>query len=132
MADVGFILQTFLSLSIATSARYVLFNVVHRSCNCRCYTAYVDVNISNKSNGSRNVYRAFEIYYAKLFVKNYMLVVCFPMRGPGIEPRSNHVGFLVDNMTLGGRFSSNTSGSPANSHSTDCSTFIIIYHLRLV
>jgi hypothetical protein len=27
-----------------------------------------------------------------------------------------------------GSFSPSTSVSPANSHSTDCSTFIIIYH----
>jgi hypothetical protein len=31
-----------------------------------------------------------------------------------------------------GTFSPITSVSPANSHSTDCSTLIIIYHLRLV
>jgi hypothetical protein len=31
-----------------------------------------------------------------------------------------------------GRFSSSTSVSPSNSHSTDCSTFIIIYHPGLV
>jgi hypothetical protein len=31
-----------------------------------------------------------------------------------------------------GRFSPSTSVSPANSHSTDCSTIIIIYHPGLV
>jgi hypothetical protein len=31
-----------------------------------------------------------------------------------------------------GRFSRSTSISSANSHSTDCSTFIIIYHPGLV
>jgi hypothetical protein len=31
-----------------------------------------------------------------------------------------------------GKFSPNTSVSPANSHSTGCSTIIIIYHLGLV
>jgi hypothetical protein len=31
-----------------------------------------------------------------------------------------------------GRFSSSTSFSPANFHSTNCSTITIIYHLELV
>jgi hypothetical protein len=31
-----------------------------------------------------------------------------------------------------GRFSPSTSVSPANSHSTDCSTFVIIYHPGLI
>jgi hypothetical protein len=41
------------------------------------------------------------------------------------------VGFVVDKVALGQVFFS-TSVSPANSHSTDCSTIIIIYHLGLV
>jgi hypothetical protein len=50
------------------------------------------------------------------------------------ETRSGDVGFVVDKVTLG-RFSPSTSVSPANSHSTGCSTFIIIiiiYHPGLV
>jgi hypothetical protein len=46
------------------------------------------------------------------------------------------VGFVVDTVALGQVFS-DTLVFPANSHSTDCSTiiiiiFIIIYHLGLV
>jgi hypothetical protein len=41
------------------------------------------------------------------------------------------VGFVVDEVALG-RFSSGTSVSPVDSHSTYCSTFIIIYHPGLV
>jgi hypothetical protein len=45
------------------------------------------------------------------------------------------VGFVVLKVALG-RFSPSTSVSPAGSHSTDCSTviiiIIIIYHLELV
>jgi hypothetical protein len=40
------------------------------------------------------------------------------------------VGFVVDKVALGQIFSE-YFGSPANSHSTDCSTFII-YHPGLV
>jgi hypothetical protein len=50
----------------------------------------------------------------------------FPQRWPGFEPRSDHVGFVVDSVVLG-------QVSPPSSHSTDCSTFIIIiYHPELV
>jgi hypothetical protein len=41
------------------------------------------------------------------------------------------VGFVVEKVVLGG-FSPSTSVSPANSLSTDCSTFIIVYHPGLV
>jgi hypothetical protein len=43
------------------------------------------------------------------------------------------MGFVVDKVALG-QVSPSTSVSPASSHSTDCSTFIviIIYHLGLV
>jgi hypothetical protein len=41
------------------------------------------------------------------------------------------VGFAVDKVAMG-QVSFGTSASPANSHSTDCSTFIIIYHLGLI
>jgi hypothetical protein len=41
------------------------------------------------------------------------------------------VGFLVDKVALGQVFS-DYFGFPAHSHSTDCSTVIIIYHLGLV
>jgi hypothetical protein len=37
------------------------------------------------------------------------------------------MGFVVDKAHWGG-FSPSTLVSPANSHATDCSTFIIIYH----
>jgi hypothetical protein len=48
-----------------------------------------------------------------------------PTAAARFEPRSGHVGFVVDKVALGG-FSPTTSVSPANSHSTDCSTLIII------
>jgi hypothetical protein len=51
-------------------------------------------------------------------------VTGFPQKRPGLEPRSGHVGFVVDKVALG-------QVSPANSHSTDCSTFII-YHPGLI
>jgi hypothetical protein len=54
----------------------------------------------------------------------------FPPRRLGFEPRLNHVGFVVDKVALG-QVSSEYFVSPANSHSTDWSTFIS-YHLGLV
>jgi hypothetical protein len=39
--------------------------------------------------------------------------------------------FVVEEVALG-KVSQSTSVSPANSHSTDCSTFIIIHHPGLV
>jgi hypothetical protein len=57
------------------------------------------------------------------------LVAGFPPRRPGFEPSSGHVGFVVDKAALGQGFSEHVS--PANSHSTDCST-LIIYHPGLV
>jgi hypothetical protein len=45
---------------------------------------------------------------------------------PGFDPRSDHVGFVVDRVQLG-QVLSEHFGSPANSHSTDCSTLIIIW-----
>jgi hypothetical protein len=59
------------------------------------------------------------------------LVAGFPLRRPGFEPRSVCVGFVMDKVTLG-RFSPSTSVSPANSDSTNCSTFFIGYHPGLV
>jgi hypothetical protein len=41
------------------------------------------------------------------------------------------MGFVVDKVALGQVFSE-YFGFPANSHSADCSTFIIIYHPGLV
>jgi hypothetical protein len=55
-------------------------------------------------------------------------VAGFSWRRPGFEPKSGHVGFVVDKV---GRFSLSTSVSPANSHSTECST-LITYHPGLV
>jgi hypothetical protein len=49
----------------------------------------------------------------------------------GLEPRSGHVGFAVDKVALG-KVSSESFGSPANSHSTYCYTLIIFYHPVLV
>jgi hypothetical protein len=54
----------------------------------------------------------------------------FPQRRPGFELRSGH-GFVVDKVALGQVFSKYLV-SPANSHCTDCFTFIIIYHEGLV
>jgi hypothetical protein len=42
------------------------------------------------------------------------------------------VGFVLDKVALEQVFSEYFVVSPANSHSTDCSTFIIIYHPELV
>jgi hypothetical protein len=44
---------------------------------------------------------------------------------------SGHVGFVLEKVALGQVFSK-YFGSPANSHSTDCSTFITVYHPGLV
>jgi hypothetical protein len=44
-----------------------------------------------------------------------------PTSGPGIDPWSGHVGFVVDEGHWG-MFPPSTSVSPANSHPTDCST----------
>jgi hypothetical protein len=42
------------------------------------------------------------------------------------------VGFVVDEVALGQIFFPSTSVSSVDSHSTDCSTFIITYHSGLV
>jgi hypothetical protein len=47
------------------------------------------------------------------------------MRRPRFDTRSRHVEFVVDKVHCG-RFSPSTLVSPANSHSTDGSTLIII------
>jgi hypothetical protein len=44
---------------------------------------------------------------------------------------SGNVGFVVVKVALG-RFSQSTSASPANSHSTDCTMYIVIYYPGLV
>jgi hypothetical protein len=49
-----------------------------------------------------------------------------PPRRPGFDPRSGHVGFVVDKVVLGKVFS-DYFGFHANSQSTDCFT-LIIYH----
>jgi hypothetical protein len=59
------------------------------------------------------------------------LVAGFPARRPGFHLRSGHVGFVVDEVALGQVFSKYFR-FPANSHSTDCSTLIIIYLQGLV
>jgi hypothetical protein len=59
------------------------------------------------------------------------LVAGFQPRRPGFEPGSVHVGFVVDKVVLGQVFSDYFS-SPANSHSTICSTIIIVCSLGLV
>jgi hypothetical protein len=48
-----------------------------------------------------------------------------------LDPRSGHVGFVVEKVALGQVFLG-TSISPVNSHSTSYSTIIIIYHSGLV
>jgi hypothetical protein len=60
-----------------------------------------------------------------------LLVSGFPPQLSDFEPRSGHTGFLVDKVALGQVFSEHF-GFPANSHSIDCSTIIITYHLGLV
>jgi hypothetical protein len=37
--------------------------------------------------------------------KSSLLVACFPTRRPGFEPRSGHVGFMVEKVALGQVFS---------------------------
>jgi hypothetical protein len=59
------------------------------------------------------------------------LVAGFPPQQPRFEPRSGHVGLVVDKVALG-LFSLSTSVSSANSHSTNCSTLIILCHTVLV
>jgi hypothetical protein len=82
----------------------------------------------------RSVCRLYEVRwkddrYAVPYLKR--LVAGFPLRLSGFEAKSGHVGFVVDKVALRHFFPS-TSVSPADSHSTDCSTFIIIYHPGLV
>jgi hypothetical protein len=59
------------------------------------------------------------------------LVAGFPPRRPGFEHRSGYVGFVVDRVHWS-RFSPSTSVSPANCHSTDYSTFIIIIIIIII
>jgi hypothetical protein len=55
----------------------------------------------------------------------HAIVQAVSHRRPGFEPRSVHVEF--GGQRHGGRFSPRASVSPANSHSTDCSTFIFCH-----
>jgi hypothetical protein len=54
----------------------------------------------------------------------------FPTAAARVRPRSRHVGFVVEKVTLGQVFSE-YFGFPSNPHSTDSST-LIIYHPGLV
>jgi hypothetical protein len=45
-----------------------------------------------------------------------------------IDPGSGQVGFVVDKLALG-QVSPSTSVSPANLHSTNCSTITLTYYL---
>jgi hypothetical protein len=55
------------------------------------------------------------------------LVAGFPPRQPEFEPVLCHAGFMVDEVAVGQAFSE-CLDFPANLHSTNCSTIIIIYH----
>jgi hypothetical protein len=76
-----------------------------------------------------SIYNA-DLQYFKAVPQLRRLVAGFPPRRPGLEPRSGHVGFVVDEVALGQVFPS-TSVSPANFHSTDCS-ILTIYHPGMV
>jgi hypothetical protein len=58
-------------------------------------------------------------------------VAGFPPLRPGFEPGSGHWDLWWTKWRWG-RFSPSTSVSPANLHSTNCSTITLIYHLGLV
>jgi hypothetical protein len=54
----------------------------------------------------------------------------FQLWWPGFDPRSGHVGFVVNKVTLG-QVSYKYLGFPLHNYHSDCST-LVIYHLRLV
>jgi hypothetical protein len=64
-------------------------------------------------------------------IQGPLLVAGFPRRRPGFEPGSGHMDLWWTKWRWG-RFSPSISVSPANFHSTNCSTITIIYHLGLV
>jgi hypothetical protein len=51
---------------------------------------------------------------------------------PGLDHGSGQVGFVVDKVALGQVFSEYFAVSPANFHSTNCSSIALTYHLGLV
>jgi hypothetical protein len=59
------------------------------------------------------------------------LIAGFLLWRPGFELGSGHVGLVVDEVALR-QVSSSLSVSPANLHSTSCSTITITHHLGLV
>jgi hypothetical protein len=59
------------------------------------------------------------------------LVAGFPPWRPGLEPRSRHVAFVVENVALG-QVLYDYYCSHANSYSIDCSTLVIIHHRDLI
>jgi hypothetical protein len=59
------------------------------------------------------------------------IVARFSPPWAGFDTMSGHVGFVVDKVALGQVFFKYFI-CPANSHTTDCSTIIIIYHPGLV
>jgi hypothetical protein len=59
----------------------------------------------------------------KYFVHLIVTVAGFPPLRLKLDPRSSHVGFVVDKVYWG-RFSLSTSASPSNSYSTKCSRLI--------
>jgi hypothetical protein len=67
------------------------------------------------------------IHFRIVLQSVYILQAGVPPRRSGFEPRSRNVGFVVDRVAVGQVFFPSTSFSPVNSHSTDCSTFIICH-----
>jgi hypothetical protein len=67
--------------------------------------------------------------YALPYLKRIVQVL--PPRRPGFEPKTSHVGFLAVKFYVM-QVSSKYFGFTGNSHSTDYSTVIIIYHPGLV
>jgi hypothetical protein len=67
-------------------------------------------------------------YLFKAVTQLKRLVAGFPRRQLGFDPQVRTCGMCGRQSGTEGRFSPSTSVSHANSHSTDCSIFIIIYH----
>jgi hypothetical protein len=66
----------------------------------------------------------------KAMLQLKLLVVGFPPRRSGLEPRSDHVGFVADKAALEQFFSKYSVFLAI--HSTDCFTLIIFHHPGLV
>jgi hypothetical protein len=115
--------------------------VANRSLNSQQFSGYIclivdfNMNTSLQDNIHSTNTRSLRIwcYFSWSINTEPKAVLLFPQeatyityfRWPGFEPKSGHVRFVVDKVAM-------RQVCPDNSHSTDCSTLVIIHYTGLV